>query len=592
MIKRLLSAFSVFLLIAFLFAPSATAQFPYVIDQFDAGYKIEPQAEPLMTVTERVVVDFDHRRHGIFRYVPAIYREEGMFGPETNLRLKVLSVTDGAGKSRPYTEYSENRNIVVKIGDPDLFVSGRQVYIVKYQVENFVRFFEHQNEIVWDVNGTGWDTSIRKVRAVMIFPEDFVKENNIFKVKCATGVFGATEKECKVSNHKSSVTSETTGTLLPGENLTIAVAFHGDYFNEPSFADQYQGVIIRNIGIILPLLAIPVLVIYYRKRGKDPEGKGSIVTRFDAPKGLSPAHVGTLVDFKAESVELSATIIDLAVRGYIIIHDESKTDRAKKRKYTFELKNPNQAGLKVHEKEMIDGLFEKHEKAGETIKLDSLKNKFYLTANKIKEELYKSLVDEGYFVKDPKKSKVGMMGVGGVFLVGAVAALIITGGLGIGSFVGLGLTGIVALIIGNKMPARTLKGVHINEHILGLKQYLEVAEADRMKMMQGPDSRYIGDTAAPKFTVELYEKLLPYAVALGVEKQWSKKFEDIYTEPPDWYQGNWTTFSTIYMADRISNGMNNVGSVMTSTPSSSSGSSFSGGGFSGGGFGGGGGGSW
>jgi uncharacterized membrane protein len=141
------------------------------------------------------------------------------------------------------------------------------------------------------------------------------------------------------------------------------------------------------------------------------------------------------------------------------------------------------------------------------------------------------------------------------------------------------------------MPARLPKGVEAKEHIQGLKLYLETAEAERLKNLQSPNAADAPKSAEPKKTVELYEKLLPYAIALGVEGEWSKQFEDIYRTPPDWYQGNWTNFNAVYLASSLNDGVQSEVNSAYSSPSSSGSSGFSGGGAGGGG-GGGGGGGW
>jgi uncharacterized membrane protein len=142
------------------------------------------------------------------------------------------------------------------------------------------------------------------------------------------------------------------------------------------------------------------------------------------------------------------------------------------------------------------------------------------------------------------------------------------------------------------MPARTAKGVAALEQVKGLKLYMETAEKDRMAKLQAPNAPYASNAAEPVKTVELFEKLLPYAIVLGVETQWAKQFEALYTSPPDWYGGSWSTFNSVYLVNSISEGVGSAVNTSFSSPKSSSSSGFGGGGFSGGGGGGGGGGGW
>jgi uncharacterized membrane protein YgcG len=160
------------------------------------------------------------------------------------------------------------------------------------------------------------------------------------------------------------------------------------------------------------------------------------------------------------------------------------------------------------------------------------------------------------------------------------------------TILGLVVGGLIGIVCWIAMDARTPKGVAAKEHAEGLKLYLNVAEKDRLEKLQGPDAAYAPKSAEPKKTVELFEKLLPYAMVLGVEKQWAEQFKDLYTTPPDWYSGNWTAFNAAYLASSLNSGIGAAVNTAFSSPSSSSGSGFGGGGFSGGGGGGGGGGGW
>jgi uncharacterized membrane protein YgcG len=150
---------------------------------------------------------------------------------------------------------------------------------------------------------------------------------------------------------------------------------------------------------------------------------------------------------------------------------------------------------------------------------------------------------------------------------------------------------IICGIFFHYMSARTAKGTEAKERILGLKMYLEVAEKNRIEKMQSPDAPYAEKSAGPKHTVELFEKLLPYAIVLKVEDKWAGKFKDIYSSPPDWYSGNYAAFNAVYLSSVLGSGFQTALNSSFASPQSSSSSGF-GGGFSGGGGGGGGGGGW
>jgi uncharacterized membrane protein YgcG len=236
--------------------------------------------------------------------------------------------------------------------------------------------------------------------------------------------------------------------------------------------------------------------------------------------------------------------------------------------------------LKPHEQELLSGLFS--DGAANDVTLEELHNTFYKNIPGIKSELFDALVSDGYYRRRPDSVRSTYIGAGVVvgFLSiwgGAVVARDL--GMAPFSFILAGiLTAAIIVAFGWFMPARTVTGARTLEGILGFEDFLAHVDADRFNRMIK--------------TPEMFEKFLPYAMALGVEKHWSKAFQNIYTQPPSWYQG---TLGTQFYALNFVNSLNmmsaQAGSVMASAPRSSGGSGFGGGGgFSGGGFGGGGGG--
>jgi len=328
--------------------------------------------------------------------------------------------------------------------------------------------------------------------------------------------------------------------------------------------------------LVLPVIVFIVMFRLWWLKGRDPKGRGTIIAQYEAPDNLTPLEVGTIIDERADNKDISAEIINLAVKGYLKISKVENKVFFKTDDYQLEkLKESND--LKEHfDKDLLSGIFKNRKK----IKLSDLKNEFYKTLNKINEEIYDILTTKGYFVKNPNTVvwKYLATGFACVFLAFLLGSFF--GGLVILSFI---ISGIVIGIFGWFMPARTLKGVRAKEYILGLKEYLSVAEADRIKFHNAPEKN-----------PERFEKLLPYAMVLGVEKEWAKQFEGIYKNPPSWYSDpSGASFNSLLFVSSLHNFSASANSTLASTPSQASGggSGFSGG-SSGGGFGGGGGGSW
>lgn len=561
------------------------------IQSFETVYNINPSADGSMGISESINVYFDVQKHGIFRDIPTYY-DQGLLKPGVNLKVDISKVFDANdGATHNYVESRNGDYLNLKIGDPNEYVSGEVNYTINYSTQNTVRFFEDHDELYWDVNGTNWPVSAGLVEATVNMSSEIF--NAITETACYTGAIGSQSTDCKVTldpeNNSVSISSDRQ--LFNFENLSYVIAFEKGTFTPPSFVEQWGGFIMKNIGILLPLPVFWLAFRYWSKRGRDPKNNRSIVAQYDAPDDLRAAEVGTVADYTADNRDISATIIDLAIRGYITIEDTTKREKTKNRKYIFHLKNADTSKLKTYEKTLLTGIFSKYE-VGEQVKLDSLKNKFYTTSAKVKNELYSSLVDGGYFAAHPKTTMNTMRAMGTVLVVLGLFSIGPTEARLLGWSLGLALSGAIIFGFGALMSKRTVKGVEAAQHSEGMKIYMELAEKDRMNVMQSAGSRYIGDVTSPTFKVELFERLLPFAVALSVEKTWAKGFDDIYSEPPEWYNGNWNTFNTVYMVNALSNGVNTMNTTLTSSPSSSSSSGVGGGGFSGGGFGGGGGGSW
>jgi len=304
---------------------------------------------------------------------------------------------------------------------------------------------------------------------------------------------------------------------------------------------------------------------------------------YEPPDRLTPAEAGTLVDESPDTRDLTATVVDLAVRGYLRIVEEkaehlfglwSSTD------YHFHRTKPalEWATLPACERLLLEALFK--DSSTDDVSLSSLENRFYKSLPPIQDAIFESLLRRKYYAQRPDRVKQGYL-VGGIvlgmLLTFALSALAARSGMAPLTFVWAGiLSGLIVVGFGRIMPARTRQGSRALEGVLGFEEFLTRVEADRF-------DRVIK-------TPELFEKFLPYAMALGVEKNWARAFESIVTNSPAWYQGaEMAQFNTSGFTNRMGDMAARTGATMASAPRSSGGSGFSRGGSSGGGFGGGGG---
>ncbi|MBI5906855.1 DUF2207 domain-containing protein [Candidatus Saccharibacteria bacterium] len=583
----------------------------FTISNFSADYYLsrDTAKTSTMDVVEKIDVEFPNydQNHGILRAIPKSYQGH-------TVSLKVNSIKDGSGGSLNYTTYGQNDNLVLKIGNPDQYVRGLQTYVISYSMRNVASILADHEELYWDVNGDQWAQPTGTVTAKIHVPSGLLGQLQD-RQTCYAGSYGFNSSgACSINRDTTStetVISATASNLQPNQTLTFVLGFNrGTFVLGPEIAHEKLVRKVKTIAavtviVLLPLVAFMFMFNRWRRFGNDPKGRGVIVPEYAPPKGFNVLSADFMLNEKMSQKTFSAAIIELAVNRYVNIY-ETKHKKALRRDttdYELELiKDP--ADLSSELKQVIDMVFSTGQ-TGERVKLADIKKsttrsvELYEQMRKLEDSLASSLHELGYFVKNPKKVRNGyrMWAIAIFFLAFAsiFAAISISAWLGALS-AGLILASLIVFGFSFVMPARTETGVQVHDDLLGLKDYIKLAEADRLKFLQSPQgAERVSDPAAfspktPSEKIKLFEKLLPYAMLFGLEKDWAKQFKDLYTQPPDWYNGNWTTFNTVYLASSLS-GFGSYSSTVFSSPSSSSGNGFSGGGAGGGG-GGGGGGGW
>jgi len=362
---------------------------------------------------------------------------------------------------------------------------------------------------------------------------------------------------------------------------------------------------------VLPFLAFFFGFRQWSRKGRDPKAR-AITVLYEPPPLLSPTELGTLVDHRIEMHDITATLVDLAVRGFIHIEKtESKVlGLFSSKEYVFHLKKPREdwAGLRKHEHAYLDAIF-RHAGAksplaalksffgggddepaamplgagaGPTygsVPLSQLKNEFYKDLAVIKKAVYAQLVSKGHYLREPSAVLGGWIAIAvAVLALGIGGAVFVSnsGALSVDPMVlavGGGLAGLILLVFAFLMPARTVRGARAREAGLGFREFLSRVEEDRFKRM----------ITSP----EMFERYLPFAMAFRVEKKWARAFEDMFTEPPRWYTGydGGHFHAAAFMSD-INALSTAASSTMASSPSGSGGGGSSGGGSGGGGGGG------
>ena len=536
-------------------------------------------------VNETITLVFEGEWHGIHRTIPIEY--PGPNGTNYELFVNVTSVTDGSGHKLKYDSSTSGAYRDLKIYIPDADDATRTVDIA-YRVRNGTRFFDQYDEFYWNVTGNDWPVPIDQAAAIVHFPSAAAGS---LRAQAFTGVYGSTERDATAKVEGSVAEFETTGPLPMRGGLTIDVYIPKGILKQPSAFTRFFWFVGSNPAVFLPLVTLVVMFALWWSVGRDPDPGESVAPMYEPPPGMSPAEAGTMLDDHIHPRDITSTIVDLAVRGFIKIEEtDEKGLLFHNKDYIFHLlqKRQDWRGLAPHERVMMENIF-----AGDApdTRLSSLRNRFYTTVPVVREDIMSALKQKGIYTLDPESANgYSIVAAGGILMFFAVLQF-----FHVADFLSSIPVLIVSLLISaaiwwlfaRVMTAKTLKGARTHIAVLGFQEFMNRVDRDRLKTMP-PDT---------------FEKFLPYAMALGVEHHWAQAFEGIVKDPPTWYVGPGYAYGMMFNPLLFSSSMHGMATdmhqVFVSAPRASStgsgwggGGGFGGGGFSGGGFGGGGGGAF
>lgn len=568
--------FAVALLLDFFLSAASLWARDLVIQDFNEQVTVE--ADGTLDVTEMIEAKFTGHWNGIYRTIPVQY--EGPAGLNYDLTLAPVSITDDSGNKLKYEESRQGHSLKFKIFVPGAEDTTRTI-IFHYRVRDAIRFLEDHDELYWNITGNEWEIPIQAASAHIELPDVVTGLHAI----AYTGAFGSRAHDAQVTVGASTVDISSSRPLAFHEGLTAVVGWNKGVVHEPGIASKIAFYIFSNWPLFIPILVFFLMFWLWWTRGRDPE-RGSITVQYEPPDKLTPGECGTLVENDASMRDITATLVDLAVKGYMTIEEKDESTMLGLRHdkgYVFRLKKPpaEWGDARPHEQEMLAAVFDSG--ANTDVTLSSLQNHFYTHLPGIRDRIFDALVMDGYYLHRPDTVRQSYIGVGVV-----LGALMFVFGSGLSSATHTSqtawmvtgvLSGLVICGFGWFMPARTLTGARTLEKVLGFEDFLSRVEADRIARMEN----------APA----LFEKFLPYAMALHVEKKWVQAFQGIAMQPPQWYQGTYANgFYPYLLVNDLSSMSTQASTVMASSPRSVSagGSGFGGGGGAGGGFGGGGGG--
>jgi hypothetical protein len=571
--------------------PTASAQAKdWRIDNMDVLLNVQENGDVL--VDETITFAFE----GSYTYV-------GRLVPTGNMQgMSDISVSDANGVALPeddnnslgsFSTFMEGSSRVIQINFDLTDASG--TWTIHYRAEKVAQFGDRLDGLVWYVFDAETPVSIGTVKATVKLPGSIPPDQMTSEAQVGYGVQWSSS-----SPAPSTVVYEAAG-FPPYTSFWVTTGFPKGIVKDVWTARRVFNYIIPKIGLFLPFLAFLSMFLIWFRRGRDQPGATYAKYVSEPPSDLSPGLVGALIDERVDTKEVIATIVDLAGRGYLEMTDTQEGQHFKKPLTTFTRKKSFN-DLDGFEKKTAESLFELG--SDDEVTTAQLKNHFYTRVAPIVGDIYSAVASAGLFHRNPKKARSRWVGYG--FLVGAVLA-VLTFALRGADITGWGwfatgsvISTIIVWAFAGRMPQRTPKGAQEQKKWEAFRNYLE--DLTRFTDM---------DTAKEK-----YEKYLPYAIAFGVEKHWTQRFEDLTVPAPDWYHppviimgspnmgpigggvgggipgglsggGGGGGFSLDSLSNSLFSSLGNISNVMTSAPSSSGSGShgaFGGGGFSGGGF--------
>jgi uncharacterized membrane protein len=532
-------------------------------------------------VNETISLVFVGEWHGIHRTIPIEY--PGPDGTNYQLFIDIKSITDENGAKLKYDSSTSGAARDLKIYIPNA-VDATRIVDIAYRVRNATRFFDQYDEFYWNVTGNDWPVPIDRATATVHLPDS---ASGSLRAQAFTGVYGSTERDATAKVEGSNAEFATNNPLPMRGGMTIDVYIPKGILAEPGGLTKLFWFIGSNPVVFLPLVTLAVMFILWWYAGRDPDPGMSVAPRYEPPTGISPAEAGTLLDDRIHPRDITSTIVDLAVRGFIKIEETDDKGLVFHHKdYIFHLlqKRQDWSGLAPHERVMMENIF-----TGDVAdtRLSSLKNRFYTAVPVVRTDIMSALKQKGIYTLDPESANAYSFGAAFCMVIpfaifqyfgwadffSSVPMLILS----------ILISALIWWLFARVMTAKTIKGARTHIAVLGFQEFMNRVDADRLKVM-------------PPNT---FEKFLPYAMALGVEHHWAQAFAGIIKDPPSWYAapagyGYGTGFNPILFSSSMHGMATDMHQVFVSAPrSSSTGSGFGGGGggggFSGGGFGGGGG---
>ncbi len=590
-----------------------------------------------LTVRETIVWSFrnEGRKRGLLRDFPTRYKDRN--GLNANVGFEVVAVKRN-GSAENFVVESISNGKRVRIGSADIFLpEGRHTYEITYRTTHQIGYFDSYDELYWNVTGNAWTMPIDRAEAIIHLPAGA----RILQHYAYTGKQGKDGSDFRVTGAEGGVyRAETSGPLAPNEGFTVAVGFTKGILTAPTETDKVTRLVSDNASLGVMAASLVAVLAYFlwswMAVGRDPP-KGTIIPLFSPPPLLGPAGLRYVWTQKFDDKAFAASLVGLAVKGRLKITDDDGDYAIEKRADSgpplltgeaalYRALRPGPVPFKQANHREVRAMRATLEKAlgsefdgvafvrnlgwsfaglGLSV-LGLLASVFTLPPGEAGTGLFMTVWTGGWwavillflvsairglFAKGVARKAgavVMLLFLVPFILAGTAGPVLMLSGTGSWTLYALAATGVAMALLNviffRLMRAPTREGRRLLDQIEGFRMYMATAEEDRLNVLNPPEK-----------TPELFEKYLPYAIALDCENQWADKFTAILAAAgiaaPAWYAGtHWNTGNMGGFTESLGNSLASSTAAASSPPGSSSGSG--GGGSSGGGGGGGGGSSW
>ncbi len=554
---------------------STTAYSDERILSFHSDVRIFTDGMIEVTETIQVRAEGQQIRRGIYRDFPTEY--EDRLGNSYEITVEPLAVLRNE-LPEPFHTVRSGRDIRIYFGESSRFIApGVHTYTFRYRANRLLGYFDEHDELYWNVTGNRWAFPIDKASATVTL--EFDAPRDAIMVEAYTGRLGSKAQEYSRHMDEAGAVHFSANRPLPeAHGLTIVVGWPKGFVVEPTAWQKLAWLLSDNRDLLIALCGLTLLFAYYipvwQRHGKDPD-EGVIVTRYEPPKGFSPASLRYIRQMYYDDKAMTAAIVNLAVKGYLQIKKQGSTHSVRKL-----VADARRAPLAAGEDELYVALFSE----GDVVTLKQDNHELLGRARSAHKASLMSDYKQKYFRTN------GALNIPAIAIVVVATSLALAAGNGpgilvIATIILMFLTMVFFAII---MKRPTMRGRQLLDEMLGFKDYLEIAEKEELNLRNPPEK-----------TPELFETYLPFALALGVDQQWSERFASLLASlhspngggySPTWYDGKWSSSNLTKATSSLSSGLNSAVSSSVTPPGSSSGGG--GGGSSGGGGGGGGGGGW